>query len=86
MLAAPVLADATATAAAQPNQLTHQEHFDLLDTVLHDKEFELTLARDKLARMTSPAYASGLLRDIIGGPLTPALKREMEYQAKHVAY
>jgi hypothetical protein len=87
LLTMPGLADATdVTGTASAQEVSPRERFDLLNAIISDKSFELSLEKSKLTRMESPAFAAGLLSQIIGEKMTPALRREMEYQAAHIKY
>lgn len=78
--------DATATNATQSGRQTPLETLHLAEDVLKSKQMELMVQRSALAAMRTPAYSKGLLKDIIDVSMTPALKREFEYQSKHIKY
>lgn len=79
-------ADATGNTGSRSDKLTPEEDLDLILEALRGKEVELSLRKTSLAASKSPAYANGLVKNIIGLPMTPAIKREFEYHAKNIRY
>ncbi|HKP98236.1 MAG TPA: hypothetical protein VJ385_21070, partial [Fibrobacteria bacterium] len=58
----------------------------LVEEALRAKQMEFILQRDALVAMRTPGYTEGLLKNILDLPMTPALRREFEYQSVNIKY
>ena len=79
-------ADATSTGPTPADKLSPFEKLKMLDDAIQAKQIELGKQRSALAMTRNPGFAQSILREIIDLNMSPALKREFEYQKENIMY
>jgi hypothetical protein len=78
--------DATAAGKSDPAKLTPVERLRLLEDALTGKSLERTVLKGRLAKLANPAYKTAVLKEILDRPMAPSLRKEFEYQKKHLTF
>lgn len=79
-------ADATSTGPTPADEISPGVKLKLLDDAIQAKQLELGMQRNALAITRTPGFAQSIQSEIVDVKMTPTLKSEFEYQAKHITF
>ncbi|GEM_PF-3161172 len=78
--------DATGTGSTPANKQTHAQKIGLLEDALQAKKLELGMQKSALIVTRAPGFAQSIQKEIVDLKMSPVLKQEFDYHAKHITY